>query len=160
MDMKRKECFISSTGRPGGTCSPCCRPKAAPLHSAPGNATRRQAILLTTSHGPSGTVFRKSGALELTCTLLKGSEKLQRPPEWRTAFIKNQQTTGAWSLSTVSCGELSAFSIWWPVLPLPQWPLYKQAYPRTKINSKPKREVVRRTLYFIKNGKTLSWKTT
>ena len=59
-------------------------------HSTSGKAARGQVTPLTTSHGPSETAFWKPGALELTCTLLKGSDQWRRRPELRMVFIKPQ----------------------------------------------------------------------
>lgn len=59
-------------------------------HSTSGKAALGQVTPLTTSHGPSDTAFWKPGALELTCTLLKGSDQWRRPPELRMVFIKPQ----------------------------------------------------------------------
>lgn len=59
--------------------------RGTPVPGASGKATWRHVI----SRGPLETAFWKWAALELIGTLLKGSDKLQKPPGLRLMFIKS-----------------------------------------------------------------------
>lgn len=61
-----------------------------------------------------------------------------------------------WNVPTFSFRELSAFAIQSPALPLPRWPLHKQASPYEKvIKNKPTGKLLEVEPYYTKNGKMI-----
>ena len=103
------DCFLPSTGSWWHMHSSSQPPRDCTRPSTSGKAALGCVLHPSQSCLGLRKVFWNSGAWELTCTLLKGSDQWQRPPELRMACIKPRLPGASPHLLVV--GELSAFAI-------------------------------------------------